>query len=176
MIIWINGTFGVGKTTTARAMCVDGDRRLFDPEYVGFMVAAQLRDHEVSDFQDLPPWRALVPVVAEQIHQFTQTDLVAVQSVLDEPCWQELVTGIESTGMSLVHVVLDCGEDELRRRIETDQEESQALEWRLDHIDRFHDAKAWLPAAADLVVDTTELGVDEVVAAIDRFLESRRAS
>jgi broad-specificity NMP kinase len=36
MLVWLNGTFGVGKTTTAIALVEADDRyRLFDPEQVG---------------------------------------------------------------------------------------------------------------------------------------------
>lgn len=166
MIIWINGTFGVGKTSTARALCTNPALRLFDPEFVGYMVGAQLKDHVFDDFQDLAPWRVLVPPVAKQIQDFTSTDLVAVQSVLNKTYWHELAAGIAEARMQLVHVVLDCDETILRRRIETDQEEQQAKEWRLDHIEAFHAARPWMLEAADLVIDTAHLTIDEVAAAI----------
>ena len=39
MIVWINGAFGSGKTTTAGLVTkrLDG-AKLFDPEYVGYML------------------------------------------------------------------------------------------------------------------------------------------
>jgi hypothetical protein len=55
VIIWLNGTFGVGKTTTAAAL--NGQLpgwRLFDPETVGLMLRGALADHPVSDFQHWP--------------------------------------------------------------------------------------------------------------------------
>jgi len=56
VIIWLNGTFGVGKTTTAAQLVGDlPDARLFDPEYVGYLVAEHLRDHQFTDFQQLAP-------------------------------------------------------------------------------------------------------------------------
>ena len=58
---------------------------------------------------------------------------------------------------TVLHVVLDCDEAELRRRIETDEIESQALDWRLDHIAKFGTARPWLTQSADLVIDTTSL-------------------
>jgi adenylylsulfate kinase-like enzyme len=39
VIIWMNGTFGVGKTTTAGHLVAKSDRlRLFDPEEVGYLL------------------------------------------------------------------------------------------------------------------------------------------
>lgn len=51
MLVWINGTFGVGKTTTARAVVARSDRhRIFDPESVGDMLVQSLRGVEITDF------------------------------------------------------------------------------------------------------------------------------
>ncbi|MEE3922370.1 hypothetical protein V2I01_41005 [Micromonospora sp. BRA006-A] len=41
MIVWLNGAFGVGKTTTARLLTnALPDARLFDPEFLGSMLTA----------------------------------------------------------------------------------------------------------------------------------------
>lgn len=83
MIVWINGVFGVGKTTATRELVAANDSlRPFDPEWVGFMLTHHLSDQEVSDFQDFPAWRRLVPVVADEVARHAGQHLVAVQSVL----------------------------------------------------------------------------------------------
>lgn len=83
MIIWLNGTFGVGKTTVGKLLTARDSRlRMFDPEWVGYMVANNLIDHRVNDFQQLQPWRTLTPLVADELIRFTGQHLVAVQSVL----------------------------------------------------------------------------------------------
>ncbi len=60
-IVWINGSFGVGKSSTAAAL-VDGrqDALLFDPELLGALLR-QLLPPELQreDFQDIPLWRRL---------------------------------------------------------------------------------------------------------------------
>lgn len=167
MIVWLNGTFGVGKTTAAAAVDRWTDWRLFDPEHVGYLLQSNLRDIHHDDFQDLDPWRTLVPVVAGEILRFTPNPaMVAVQTVLREEYWRELRAGFDRQGLSVVHVLLDCARPELIRRIEQDEVEAQARDWRLDHVDRFAEARSWLIRAADLVVDTTERSVDEVATQI----------
>jgi len=83
VIIWLNGTFGAGKTATGRQLAsrLDNARR-FDPELVGYLLMTALGDREFKDFQDLPPWRELVPVFTEKIVGFTGQHLIAVQTVL----------------------------------------------------------------------------------------------
>lgn len=167
MIVWINGPFGVGKTTTANAILGRTDWRMFDPEHVGYLVAGNLKDLEFADFQDLPPWRTLVPVVADEIYRYTNpTAMIAVQTVLVENYWAELTTGLAKRALPVLHVVLDCDEAELRHRIENDEVESQALEWRLDHLAKFEDARPWLAESADLVLDTTDITPESAAEAI----------
>src|SRR5690606_22757570 len=122
-----NGTFGVGKTTTATALgAAQPVLRLFDPEWVGYMLKANLQGIDIYDFQDLAAWRQLVPVVARHIWEISGQPLVAVQSVLSEQYWSELRVGVEAVGLDLVHVVLDADDDSLRSRICGDEVERGA--------------------------------------------------
>lgn len=163
MIVWINGTFGVGKTTTSHHLREQTGWPVFDPEHLGYLVGGHFRDLEYDDFQDLPPWRALVPKVADEIVAFRATEhLVAVQTVLRDDYWNELVAGFTALGHEVFHVVLDCDPVVLEDRIRADQEEAGALQWRLDHLERFADARPWLAAAADLAIDTTATPPAEV--------------
>lgn len=163
MLIWINGPFGGGKTSAARELVASrDDLRLFDPEWIGYMLLANLADVPHADFQDLAPWRALVPIVAAEIAALTGQTLVVVQTVLVESYWQELRSGLEAVGLPPTMVLLDCGEDELRRRIVSDSEEAGAMPWRLDHIAPFIDSKPWLTRESAIVIDTTRLTSGDV--------------
>jgi adenylylsulfate kinase-like enzyme len=167
VIIWLNGTFGAGKTTTAHQLVgALPEVRLFDPEYVGYMVAEHLRDHEFTDFQQLEPWRTLVPTVMAEVIRFTSQGLVAPQSVLVSAYWQELRDGFVDCSLDVFHVLLDADFDVLRARIDADQVELPARGWRLAHLAEYAAARDWMVDAADLVVDTTTLTPPEVAAAI----------
>lgn len=167
VIIWLNGTFGVGKTATARELVnTMSNARLFDAETVGYLLAATLQDHEFSDFQDLPPWRTLVPVVTREIARFTGQHLLATQSVLNETYWKELRQGFSQHALDVFHVVLHADLETLTQRINTDQDEQTARQWRLNHIGDYFAARDWMEAEADLVIDTTALSAPEVASSI----------
>jgi len=135
MLLWLNGPFGGGKTSVATALAeASTGLRLFDPEWVGYMLRANLPDIPHEDFQDLPPWRALVPRVAAEIAGHTGDTLVAAQTVMSEPYWREIKTGLAREGLTTVLVLLDCTPTELERRVKADQVERQAEQWRLAHI------------------------------------------
>ncbi|MEW2546658.1 hypothetical protein AB0910_12900 [Streptomyces sp. NPDC047002] len=55
MIIWVNGPFGGGKTTTARLLHRQLPTSLItDPEEIGFVLRKSIGDHPTrhKDFQD----------------------------------------------------------------------------------------------------------------------------
>jgi shikimate kinase len=163
VIIWLNGTFGAGKTTTGRRLAGRlANARPFDPEQVGYLLMRTLEDHEFRDFQDLAPWRELVPVFTESIARFTGQHLIAVQTVLREDYWRELTEGFGKTRLDVFHVLLHVDSDVLAERIKADQVESGAYQWRLDHIGDYERARPWMESAADFVIDTTRLPAAEV--------------
>jgi hypothetical protein len=62
MIIWLNGTHGSGKTTTAALVQKQiPDSRVFDAEKVGeTLMDINPGPPETDNFQHRPPWRSLV--------------------------------------------------------------------------------------------------------------------
>lgn len=172
MLVWINGTFGVGKTTTARAVVAkSGHHRVFDPESVGDMLVTSLHGIEIADFQDLAAWRQLVPLVARHVEQVSGQELVAVQTVLDRNYWLELRRGLGVEGFDVLHVVLDADRETLVRRIRGDEHEVGAKQWRLEHVDTYLAARKWMTDDADLVVDVAAMTAE---AAADLIIERLR--
>jgi broad-specificity NMP kinase len=173
MLVWINGAFGVGKSTTAdKVVARRPEFRLFNPELVGYMLMSNLTRFDVDDFQDLSAWRALVPVVARHLTDTTGEPLVVVQTVLSREYWADLRSGLAAQGFSVLHVLLDADGDTLCKRIHADEQERNAEQWRLDHIGAYLAARPWLVDDADLVIDTskndTETVADEIVQLLPR--------
>jgi adenylylsulfate kinase-like enzyme len=167
VILWINGAFGVGKTTTAQAIRERAPAwRLFDPENVGLLLATSLSGIDFNDFQDLSPWRSLVPLIASELSEFTGEDLLIVQTVLVQDYWEEMQASFAERGQRVVHILLDAPAMVLEARIRADQIERSAEKWRLDHVETYESAKTWLLLTADLVVDSNCLSPGEVASSI----------
>jgi hypothetical protein len=163
VIIWLNGTFGAGKTTTSALLAaLLPDARVFDSEYVGEMLRHVLASEPVGDFQDWPPWRPLVVATARQVLDYVGGTLVVPQTVLVREYWQEIRTGLADAGIGVRHLVLHADRDTLVRRIKDDSIEPAAWQWRLDHLDAYEAALPWLAQEAE-IIDTT--GVEPRVTA-----------
>jgi AAA domain len=164
VIIWLNGTFGAGKTATAAELLpLVPDARVFDPETVGYMLRPNLADRPVSDFQHWPPWRPLVVATAIELARYTGEHLIAPQTVLNRDYLAEVFTGLRAAGLAVFHVLLDADQDVLRRRIEASAE---ARQWRLDHLAEYRQAGSWLHREADLVLDTAALTAAQAARAV----------
>ncbi len=122
MIVWLNGTHGAGKTTTsALVQQLITDSRVFDAEKVG----ETLMDitpvlSRTDNFQHWPPWRSLVVETARQVLDYTGGTLVMPMTVLVEPYWREISSGLARHAIPLRHFVLHADQETLRGRIEGD--------------------------------------------------------
>ncbi|MEV0221696.1 AAA family ATPase [Streptomyces sp. NPDC050704] len=156
MIIWLNGTFGAGKTTTAKELVsLLPNARVFDTEQVGYMLRHVL-GKPVRHFQEFPPWRALVVETARQVLDHVGGTLIIHQTVLEKPYWREISKGLAAADIPVRHFLLHADQNTLIERIhnDTDPESIGALQWRLDHLSDYQDALPWLRREAE-IVDTT---------------------
>jgi predicted kinase len=173
VIIWLNGTFGVGKTATAHrlAALVPGGR-VFDPETVGDMLRANLADRPVSDFQDWAAWPPLVAASLIEVTRMTGQNVITPQTVLKREHLDKILVPLRVAGLEVFHVVLDADETVLRSRIQGSDEASM---WRLDHLDEYQAARAWMVEAADLVVDTAATTPAQIARRIQAALPEPKA-
>ncbi|GAA4527070.1 AAA family ATPase [Amycolatopsis samaneae] len=164
MIVWLNGTFGAGKTTTARELVARlPEARIFDAEHVGFLLRTVLPEPP-GDFQHLPPWRPLVVETATRILRYAGGTLIVPQTVLVEAYAREIFDGLAENDVPVRHFALHADRPELVRRIEGDTVEPEhARQWRLEHLDRYTEALPWLRRSATIV--DTQGKTAEVVAA-----------
>ncbi|MFK4104735.1 NUDIX domain-containing protein [Streptomyces sp. NPDC019531] len=179
MIVWINGAFGAGKTTTARELIeLIPNSTLFDPEDIGAAVVRLLPPKhlaEVGDFQDLPIWRRLVIDTAAAMLAELGGTLVVPMTLLRQEYRDEIFGGLAARRISVRHLLLAPAETILRERIagrETPptlplgQSGQGSGHWAYDRIEPYRAALAsWLVADAHLI-DTSALTPFETAARI----------
>jgi chloramphenicol 3-O-phosphotransferase len=152
VIIWLNGTYGVGKTSTAQRLAsLLSDSRLFDPEAVGTLLRGSLSDQYIADFQDWAAWPPLVAQSLIEISRMTGEHLIVPQTILKREYLEQIFGLLRSAELDVFHVVLDAADAVLRSRFETTDGSGA---WRLSHLDQYLTARSWLTDAADFVTDT----------------------
>ncbi|MEU8977268.1 NUDIX domain-containing protein [Streptomyces sp. NPDC058251] len=168
VIVWINGAFGAGKTTTARELIeLIPNSTLFDPEVIGGALTHLLppkRLAEVGDFQDLPSWRRLVVDTAAAMLAELGGVLVVPMTLLRQEYRDEIFGGLAARRIPVRHVLLAPAETILRERIagrevppDLPDGEMRVRQWSYDHIEAYRAALAsWLTADAH-PVDTSAL-------------------
>ena len=167
MIVWLNGTHGVGKSTTARLVQqLLQDSQVFDAEKVGeVLMDVHPGLPETDDFQHWPPWRPLVVETARHILDYTGGTLVMPMTVLVEQYWLEISAGLASHDIPVHHFVLHADTDTLTGRIQNDSVMGPST-FRFRYVAPYREAfTSWLGAEAQ-VVDVSTITPEEAAAEI----------
>lgn len=157
MIVWLNGTHGAGKTTTAALVQpLLPDSQILDAEKVGETLMDIAPGLPATDnFQHWPPWRQLVVDTARHVLDYIGGILIMPMTVLVESYWREISAGLSGHAIPVRHFVLHADQDTLRRRIEG--EHTVPSPFRLQYLKPYAEAaRTWLHVEAE-VIDTTHL-------------------
>ena len=137
MIVFLNGAFGVGKTSTARVLhaALSGSV-VFDPEWVGSMLMATLGDRPdwPPDYQLLPAWRRIVVSTVNELRREYDETLIVPMTVLRVEVWRDLSSGFREADADLRAFRLTATEATLRARIVGRPEDEGPHDWCLGHM------------------------------------------
>ena len=171
MIIWLNGTHGVGKTTTSQhVQALLPDSRILDAEKVGEVLMDVKPGLPATDnFQHWDPWRPLVVETARRLLAFTGGTLVMPMTVLVESYWNEIRAGLAEHQIPVHHFVLHADQATLRDRIQNDPVLGPSM-FRFAHLAPYEEAAGtWLHDDAH-VIETSKCApreaAEQIVAAI----------
>lgn len=124
MIIMINGSFGVGKTTIAQKLVTSiPNSMLYDPEEVGFMLRNLIPEHvknpceRTDDFQDLTLWKSLTVDVARSIQKTYKRHLIVPMTIYQRPYLQYIRNGFKQFDQHIFHFCLVAETDIVYERL-----------------------------------------------------------
>lgn len=132
MIIWINGSFGVGKTTVANKLKDKiNESIIYDPEEIGtFLFNTQ--QEKKDDFQDYELWRSLNYEKLKDLS--TRYDRIIVpMTITNMQYYDEIVGKLERDGIAVKHFVLIASKDTLIKRLDA---RGNSTEWAYNQVDR----------------------------------------
>jgi AAA domain len=163
MIIFINGAFGVGKTTIAETLVSRiPNSLLFDPEEVGYFLRNVVNPIEqFEDFQDLAMWRPLVVITAKMLKETYGRTLVMPMTIWHLPYFKEVLAGLRQFEPDLYHFCLTASVETIHNRLKMRPNSSQAYAWCNERIERCVEAFKLPEFAVQIATDGRE--IEEIV-------------
>lgn len=138
MIIMLNGSFAVGKSTVAELLVERLYHSiLYDPEMVGYGLRPIIQPVETfNDFQDLTVWRSLVIETARQLKRVYGRTLVVPMTLWHRPYFEEIFTGLRAIDSHLYHFCLTATRETLLQRLARREHTAEASAWIHERIER----------------------------------------
>ncbi len=137
MIIWINGTFGCGKTSVSNEL----HRRLensyvYDPEEIGFFIRDNLPSGlKKEDFQDFRLWREFNYNMLSYITSNFNGTIIVPMTIINKQYFGEIVDKLKSDGLVIRHFTLLASKSTLLERLKRRGDDEN--EWILNRIDKY---------------------------------------
>ncbi|WP_312097415.1 AAA family ATPase [Niallia sp.] len=119
MIIWINGTFGSGKTTTAYELEKRVDKAfVFDPERFGYVLMKNIpMSLQKDDFQDFPIWRETNYLLLKQIAIHYDGIIVVPMTITNEEYFHDIISRLQNDQIIVKHVTLMASKTTIKKRL-----------------------------------------------------------
>jgi broad-specificity NMP kinase len=168
MIVLINGSFGVGKSTVARRLkhLVDGSR-IFDPELTGTAIRLTakiipFRGRGTDDYQDISLWRRSVVGGVRLFRTFTAGMIIVPMTFTNKTYLDEIMIGITRYDPDVRQFCLTADLAVVRQRLQKRGSPTDAAgkEWIDRRILECNDAHRQ-PGFGE-VIKTDELTADQV--------------
>lgn len=122
MVILINGSFGVGKTTAARLLrdALPGSV-IYDPEWAGFILQRLprrgRRSRASDDFQHIALWRKSAVAGVRLFRALARGPVIVPMTFTHRPWFDEVVAGIRRFEPDLRIFLLRASLDTIKRRL-----------------------------------------------------------
>ena len=158
MIIWINGSFGVGKTTTAELLKNKLDKSIiYDLEEIGGFLS-NMFNHEKDDFQDYELWRTLNSDILKYLCSIYKIVIVPM-TITNKNYYDEIINGLQTSGIEIKHFILNASKEEIINRLDS---RGNSTEWSYNQVDRCIKELAKNQFNAK-IINTNNISVEEVV-------------
>lgn len=170
-VVWLNGTFGVGKSSAARKLAdTRADAHVFEPEWIGYLLKClPASPARRQDYQQLRLWRSLTRWSLLLLSRARHGVLIVPMTMVEPQPRGETIDALRRAGITVIEVVLTASQNRIAARM--DARGSSPGNWglrqftrctaRLQHILEHDQATK---------VHTDDLDLDEVVEIVAQLL------
>lgn len=132
MILWINGTFGSGKTQTAAELHRRiPDSFVYDPENVGYWIRAnEPKSLQADNFQDEPLWRSVNRDMLLHLTANYSGIILVPMTLVNVQYYEEIITAVRENGVDLRHFLLYPSKESVKKRLASRGEFENSWAWQ----------------------------------------------
>ena len=119
MIIWVNGAFGSGKSTTANKLQkLLVDSHIYDPEEAGFFIRNNAPKSMLKeDFQDIPLWREINYKMLKTMNESNDGVIIVPMTIINPDYYYDIIGKLIDEGVDVRHFILYLDKDMLTKRL-----------------------------------------------------------
>ncbi|MDE7243930.1 MAG: AAA family ATPase [Oscillospiraceae bacterium] len=169
MIIWLNGAFGAGKTTTAYELQrYLPNSFIYDPENIGYFLRKNIPSQcDSADFQDIPLWRSFNYDTLKLIAATYPGTVIVPMTLVSRRYYEEIIGRLQAEGVQVRHFILYASRETILKRLRlrtlwlnTLRRESFAISAIPRCLDFFDNQ------VTEIKILTDDMTVDQVVASV----------
>ena len=182
MIIWVDGTYSVGKTTVAKktAARLGSEAELLESDYYSNETLKRIVE-EAEESHSLPHLGGCLPQnnmrfirefkeLIKEKSKDTNKKLIIDMALTRKECKENLFDCLQKEAKDIVHIILTADKEAIKERIKKDTNRMKdiALDWMVDNIE-FLDSN--YPDAIWIKTDNRD--IDDIVDEIIGIIESK---
>ncbi len=155
MVIWLNGSFGAGKTTIAQELVKKLDNAfIYDPENMGAFLRDNLK-YNYNDYQEYPFFRQFNFEIIKDLNN-NYNYVIVPMTLTNKTYYDEIIGKLISLGINTKHYILMAKKEAIISRLDN---RGNTTSWSYDQVDRCLGAFAEnIPGEK---IDTNNKSVDE---------------
>lgn len=120
MILWINGCFGVGKTSISEKLHEQiKDSFIYDPEITGEFIWKNSPNciSRKGDFQDIPMWRDINYQMLKHIYNNYTGTIIVPMTLVNKEYYNQIITRLINDGVDIQHYILMAEKSTILKRL-----------------------------------------------------------
>lgn len=165
MIIWINGSFGVGKTTIAENLKSKVKNAIvYDPEKIGEFLF-DIMPEKKNNFQDYELWRILNLEILKNLSKSYDTIIVPM-TIINKKYYDEIIESLRNNSIEVKDFILIATKDKILERLDRRKNSTQ---WAYEQVDKC--IEAFDKNFNGYRIDTNNSNVEEITFKILDILE-----